>query len=151
MHQGFERFQVIYGVLGSVVAFFERFQMIYGVLDSVITFYLWHSKLRGKGEGIDGHGKWRISSVDQVIEVTGHSPSKSVHHKVHLFLLYLHLCNHVRWSRICDRWTAHVLSFWSTWGVATFQPLLVPSLSTGTFLVFLLSVMPCVLLTQLLF
>ena len=108
MHQGFERFQVIYGVLGSVVAFFERFQVIYGVLDSVITFYLWHSKLRGKGEGIDGHGKWRISSVDQVIEVTGHSPSKSVHHKVHPFLHHLHLSDYVRWNCDDNGWATHV-------------------------------------------
>ena len=36
-------------------------------------------------------------------------------------------------------------------GVATFRPLLVPYLSAGTFLVFLLSVMPCVVLMQLLF
>ena len=25
---------------------------------SIIAFYMWHSKLRRKGERIDGHGKW---------------------------------------------------------------------------------------------
>ena len=134
MHQGLEKLQVIYGVLGSIIA-----------------FYLRHTKLRRKGEGIDGRGKWRIELVDQVIEVAGHSSSKGVHHKVHPFLHHLHLCDHMRWSHICDGWTAHVLSFWSISGVATFRPLLVPYLSAGTFLVFLLSVMPCVVLMQLLF
>ena len=67
-----------------------------------------------KREGIDGRSKWEIDSVDQIIEVFGHSPSKGVHHKVHPFLYHLHLCNHVRWSRICDGWSTHTLSFWST-------------------------------------
>ena len=123
--------------------------MIQRVLDFVVTFYLWHTKLMRKREGIDGRSKWEIDSVDQIIEVFGHSPSKGVHHKVHPFLYHLHLCNHVRWSRICDGWSTHTLSFWSTWGVATFRPLLVPSLSIGPFLVFLLSTLRYVPLPQL--
>ena len=89
--------------------------------------------------------------MDQIIEVVGHSPSESVHHKVHMFFHYLHLCNNVGWGRISDGWTARVLSFWFAWGVTTLRPLLVSSLSTGTFLVLLLSLMPPVPLTQLLF
>jgi len=42
------------------------------------------------------------------------------------------------------------LSLWSAWGIATFRPLLVPSLSAGAFLVLLLGVKPRVLLAQLL-
>ena len=89
--------------------------------------------------------------MDQVIEVARHSSFEGIHHKVHPFLHHLYLCNHVRCSCIYDGRTARVLSFWSTWGVATFQPLLIPSLNTGAFLIFLLSVKPCVLLAQLLF
>ena len=84
--------------------------------------------------------------MDQVIEVIKHLSFEGVHHEVHLFLHHLHLCDYLRWSRICDGWTARVLSFWSAWGVATFRLFLVLSLSVGTFLVLLLSVMPRVLL-----
>ena len=89
--------------------------------------------------------------MDQIVEVARHFPSESVHHKVHSFFHHLHLCNNVGWSRISDGWTARVLSFWSAWGVTTLRPLLVSSFNTGTFLVLLLSVMPRVPLTQLLF
>ena len=89
--------------------------------------------------------------MDQVIEVTGHPSSKGIHHEVHLFLHHLHLYDNVRWSHICDGWMARVLSLWSAWGIATFRPFLVPSLSAGAFLVLLLSVKPRVLLAQLLF
>jgi len=89
--------------------------------------------------------------MDQVIEVARHPSSEGIHHKVHPFLHHLHLCDYVRWSHICDGWSTHVLSLWSAWGVATFRPFLVPSLSVGAFLVLLLSVKPCVLLAQLLF
>ena len=85
--------------------------------------------------------------MDQVIEVTRHPSSKGIHHKVHPFFHHLHLSDYVRWNRICNRWPARVLSFWSTWGV----PFLVSSLSAGAFLVFLLSVNFCVLLAQVLF
>ena len=88
--------------------------------------------------------------MDQIIKVAKHLPFKVVHHKVHPFLHHLHLYDHVKWSHIYDRWTALVLSLWSAWGVATFWPFLVSSLSAGAFLVLLLSVMPYVLLTQLL-
>ena len=89
--------------------------------------------------------------MDQVIKVAGHPSSEGVHHEVHPFLYHLHLYNYVRWSRICDRWTAHVLSLWLAWGVATFLPFLVPFLNDSAFLVLLLSVKPRVLLVQLLF
>ena len=89
--------------------------------------------------------------MDQVIEVARYSSSEGVHHQVHPFLHHLHLCDNVGWSYICDRRTTHILSFWSTKSFASFWPLLVSSLSTGAFLVLLLSVMPCVLLTQSLF
>ena len=89
--------------------------------------------------------------MDQIIEVTGHSPSENVHNKVNLFFHHLHLCKNVGWGRINDGWTAHVLSFWFAWGVTTFRPFLVSSFSIGTFLVLLLSVVLCVPLTQLLF
>ena len=49
--------------------------------------------------------------MDQVVEVAGYLSFKAVHHKVHSFLHHLHLYNHVRWSRIYDGWSAHVLSF----------------------------------------
>ena len=52
---------------------------------------------------MDRRSKWRIDSVDQVVEVAGYSSSKGVHHKVHSFLHHLHLCNHVRWSCIYDK------------------------------------------------
>ena len=58
--------------------------------------------------------------MEQVIEVARHPSLEGIHHKVHLFLHHLHLYNYVRWSYICDGWTARVLSFWSAWGVATF-------------------------------
>ena len=77
--------------------------------------------------------------MDQVIEVARHLPSEGVHHEVHPFLHHLHLCDYVRWSHICDKWTTCVLSF------------LVLSLSVCAFLIFLLSVKPYVLLAQLLF
>ena len=89
--------------------------------------------------------------MDQVIEVARHSSSEGVHRKVHPFFHHLHLCDNVRWCHICDGRAAHILPFWFAQGVNTFQPLLISSLSTGAFLVLLLSVMPCVLLTQLLF
>ena len=89
--------------------------------------------------------------MDQIVEVTGHSPSESIHHKVHLFFHHLHLCNNLGWSRISDGWTARVLSFWSAWGVTTLQPLLISSFNTGTFLVLLLNVVPHIPMTQLLF
>ena len=76
---------------------------------------------------------------------------RMVNHKVHLFFHHLHLCNNMGWSRISDGWTACVLSFWSTWGVTTLWPLLISLFSTGTFLVLLLSVVPHIPLTQLLF
>ena len=89
--------------------------------------------------------------MDQVIEVARHPSFEGVHHEVHPFLHHLHLRNHVRWSRICGGWTALVLSLWSTWGVATFQPFLIPPFSVGAFLVLLLSVKPRVLLARLIF
>ena len=89
--------------------------------------------------------------MDQIVEVTGHSPSESIHHKVHLFFHHLHLCNNLGWSRISDGWTARVLSFWFAWGITTLQPLLISSFSTGTFLVLLLNVVPRVPMTRLLF
>ena len=83
--------------------------------------------------------------MDQVIEVTRHPSSEGVHHEVHPFLHHLYLCDYVKWSHICDGWMACILSLWSAWGVATFRPFLVPSLSVGAFLVLILSVKPRVL------
>ena len=45
---------------------------------------------------------------------------------------------------------AYVLSLLFVWGIATFRPLLVPSLNVGTFLVLPLGVKRCVLFAQLL-
>ena len=89
--------------------------------------------------------------MDQVVEVARYPPSKGVHHKVHPLPHHLHLCDYVRRSHICDGWMAHVLLLWSARGIATFWPLLVPSLSTGTFLFYLLSVGSYIPLAQLLF
>ena len=49
--------------------------------------------------------------MDQVIKVIKHLSFEGIHHEVHLFLHRLHLCDYLRWSRICDGWTARVLSF----------------------------------------
>ena len=87
--------------------------------------------------------------MDQVVKVAGHLFSKGVHHKVHPFLHHLHLGDYVRWDRIDNGWLASILSFWSTRGVATFRPFLVPSFSTGAFLVLLLGIHNCVLLARL--
>ena len=89
--------------------------------------------------------------MDQVIEVARYLSSEGVYHKVHSFLHHMHLRDHMIWNRICGEWMAHVLSLWSTWGVATFQPLMVPSLSVDAFLILLLSIKPRILLAQLLF
>ena len=89
--------------------------------------------------------------MDQVIEVARYPSSEGVHHEVHPFLHHLHLCDHMIWNRICGGWTAHVLSLWSAWGVATFWPFIVPSLSTDAFLILLLSIKPHILLAQFLF
>ena len=68
-----------------------------------------------------------------------------------MFLHHLHLGDDMSWDRISDGWLASLPSFWSTWGIATFQPFLVSSVCAGAFLVLILSVVPCVPLTQLLF
>ena len=95
--------------------------MIQLILRSIIGLQLWHTELRWKGEQSDRCHEWRISSTNQVIEVARHSSSKGVHHEVHLFLYHLHLCNYVKWSRICDGWTTRVLSLWFAWDVATLK------------------------------
>ena len=87
--------------------------------------------------------------MDQVVEVARHPSSKGVHHKVHLFLHYLHLSNYVRWDRINDGWPASIQLFWFARGIATFRPFFVPSFCTSAFLVFLLGIHHCVLLAQL--
>ena len=84
--------------------------------------------------------------MDQVIEVAGHLSSKGVHYEVHPFLHHLHLCDYVKESRICGGWSSGILLLLFAWGVATFQPLLIPSFSAGSFLVFLLGVKRCVFL-----
>ena len=89
--------------------------------------------------------------VDQVVEIAGYSSSEGVHHQVHPFLHHLHLCDNVGWSHVCDRWTTHVWSFWPTRGIATFWPFLVSFVCASAFLVFFLSVMSYVPLTQLFF
>ena len=89
--------------------------------------------------------------MDQVIEIVRHPSSKGVHHKVYSFLHHLHLGNYVRWNYIGDGWPTCVLSFWSAWGVASFQLFLVPPLSAGAFLILLLSIKVCILLVQLFF
>ena len=89
--------------------------------------------------------------MDQVIEVARNSFSEGVHHQVHLFPHHLHLRNNVGWSHVCSRWTTYVWSFWSARGIATFRPLLVSFVYTCAFLIFFLSVMSCVPLTQLFF
>ena len=89
--------------------------------------------------------------MDQVIAVTRYLSSEGVHHEVHPFLHHLHLCDYMGGSRICGEWTTGILSPLFSWGVAAFQPLLIPSFSAGPFLVLLLGVKCCVLLAQLLF
>ena len=81
--------------------------------------------------------------MNQAIKVARYLPSEGVHHQVHMFPQYLHLCDNMGWSHICGEWTTHVLSFWPARGIATFQPLLVFSLNASAFLVLFLSVMPC--------
>ena len=129
----------------------ERLQVVQGILKSAISLQLWHRELWRKGERSDRRYEWRVSSMDQVIEVTRHLSSEGVHHEIHLFLHHLHLCDYVKWSRNCDRWTVRVLWLWFAWGITTFRPFLVPSLIPDAFLVLLLSVKPHVLLMQLLF
>ena len=80
--------------------------------------------------------------MDQIVEVIGHFSPERVHYKVHLFFHHLHLYDDVGWSRNSDGWTAHVLSFQSARGVTTLWPVLIPSFSIGTFLVFLLGTYP---------
>ena len=87
--------------------------------------------------------------MDKVIEVARHPSFEGVHHEVHPFLHHLHLCDYVRGSHIYDGWSAGILLLLSTWGVATFRPLLIPSFSAGFFLVFLLGVKSCIFLAQL--
>ena len=82
--------------------------------------------------------------MDQVIEVARHPSSEDVHHEVHMFLHHLHLHDYVRGSRICGEWSAGILLLLSAWGVAAFRPLLIPSFSASSFLVFLLGVKRCV-------
>ena len=57
----------------------------------------------------------------------------------------------MRGDRISNGWLARVLSFWPTRNVAPFLSSLIPPLSTGAFLIFLLSTHSCVLLAQLFF
>ena len=85
--------------------------------------------------------------MDQVVEVARHPSSKGVYYKVHLFLHHLHLSDYVRWNYVGNRWVTRVLLFWPTWNITSFQPFLVPSLSADAFLVFLLNIKVCVLLT----
>ena len=84
--------------------------------------------------------------MDQFVEVVKHQSPKGVHHEIHLFLHHLHLRNHVWWSRIYDGWMTCILSLLFAWGIVNLRPFLVPSLSACSFLVFLLSVRPYVLL-----
>ena len=112
--------------------------MIQRVLDSVITIYLWHVKLMRYGEGIDGGGEQRVSSVNENVKIAGHLSLEGVHHNLHLFLYCLYLCDNMWWSRIREGWEAHILSLRSVWGIATFWSLSVSSLGTSTFLVFFL-------------
>ena len=128
-----------------------RLQVVQGIRRFIVGLQLWHTELWQKREQNDGCREWRINSMDQVIEVARHPSSEGVHYEVHPFLHHLRLCDYVRWSRICDGWMALVLLLWSARGIATFRPFLVPYLSAGAFLVLLLSVMPHVLLAQLLF
>ena len=49
--------------------------------------------------------------MDQVVEVVRHPSSKGIHYKIHMFLLYVHLGDYVRWNRVGDEWATRVLSF----------------------------------------
>ena len=89
--------------------------------------------------------------MGQIIEVTGYSSFKGIHHEIHLLLHHLHLRDHMMWNRIYGGWTACALLLWSTWGIIAFRSLVFPSLSAGAFLILLLSIKPCILLVQLLF
>ena len=116
----------------------ERLQVIQWVLVSVVIFHLRHTKLWRKGKRVDGHGEWWICSMDQIVEITGNSSLKLVHHAFHPFFHHLHLLDDMGWGCISNGWTTHVLSIRSTRGVITLRPLLVPPVNTGTFLIFLL-------------
>ena len=111
---------------------------------------MWHAELTRQGEGVDGGGEWRVSLVDKVVKVTGHSSLESVHHNFHLFLYRLHLRDN-RWrSRIRKRGKACVLSLWPTWGVAGLWSLLIPPFSASSFLICSLVIWCRVFLVQLL-
>ena len=125
--------------------------MVQRVSDPVITIHLWHAELTRQGEGVDEGRERRVSSVDKVVKITGHSPLESVHHNLHLFLHRLHLWDDRWWSRICEGREAHVLSLRFAWGVTGLGSLLVSSISAGSLLISSLVVWCCVFLAQLLF
>ena len=111
---------------------------------------MWHAELTRQGEGVDGGGEWRVSPVDKVIKVTGHSSLESVHHNFHLFFYRLHLRDN-RWqSRIRKRGKARVLSLWFAWGIVDLWSLLIPPFSAGSFLIRSLFIWCCVFMVQLL-
>ena len=123
--------------------------MVQKVFDPVITIHLWHAELTRQGEGVDGGCERLVSSVDKVVNITGHLPLESVHHNLHLFLYRLHLCDD-RWrSRICEGREAHVLSLRFAWGVIGLGNLLVSSIDAGSLLISSLVVRCYVFLAQL--
>ena len=120
--------------------------MIEWVLDLVVALNLWHSEFLWQGIGIDGYNERRVSSVYQIVKVAGDSSLEGVHHDLHLFL---HLREN-RW-RCCihERRHAQVPPLRSTGLVTAFWPLKSPSFRAVP-LVFLLDVVSCVPLSQLL-
>ena len=80
--------------------------------------------------------------MDQLVEVFWHLSPKGIR---------LHLCYHVWWCRICERWMASVLSLLSARGIAAFWSFLVPSFGAGTLLLLPMIVGSCVPLAQMFF
>ena len=112
---------------------------------------MWHAELTWQGEGVDGGRKWRVSPVDKVVKVIGHSSLESGHHHFHLFLYRLHLRDDGWRSRICKRRKARVPSLWSAWGVADLWSFVIPPFSAGPFLICSLVIGSRIFLVQLLF
>ena len=101
---------------------FEWLQMVQGILWLVIGFYLRHTELCKKGEQNDRCCERWVCPIDQLIKVVWHPPLEGVHHEVHPFLHHLHLRDHMWWHRICNKWTAGILSLLPTWALLPSSP-----------------------------
>ena len=69
---------------------FERLQVIQGILKPIIGFYLRHTELWCKGERSDKCSKGRVYPVDQFVEVVWHpSPKSFIMKSILSFIIYI--------------------------------------------------------------